>query len=85
MCDQLEALGCLEADENIEYLLLGDFADAPRRDMPGDGAILEAARKAVAAMNARAGREKYFYLCRPRHAAEARHACGWAGTASAAR
>ena len=63
---QLEALGCLEADENIEYLLLGDFADAPRRDMPGDGAILEAARSAIAAMNARAGREKYAYLHRDR-------------------
>ena len=66
ICDQLEALGCLETDENIEYLLLGDFADAPSRDMPGDGAILEAARRRVAAMNARAGREKYAFLHRNR-------------------
>ena len=63
---QLEALGCLEADENIEYLLLGDFADAPRRDMPGDVEILERARLGVAALNARAGREKYAFLHRNR-------------------
>ena len=66
VCDQLEALGCLEPDANIEYLLLGDLADAPRQDMPGDGAILSRARARVAAMNARAGREKYAFLCRPR-------------------
>ncbi len=64
--EQLEALGSLETDANIEYLLLGDFADAPRRDMPGDGAILERSRARVAAMNARAGREKYAFLHRNR-------------------
>ena len=66
VCARLEALGCLEASENIEYLLLGDLADARGRDMPGDGAILEKARACVAAMNARAGREKYALLVRQR-------------------
>ncbi|MBR1821465.1 MAG: hypothetical protein IJ769_07580, partial [Clostridia bacterium] len=66
ICDQLEALGCLEKDKNIEYLLLGDFADAPRQDMPGDGAILERAREKIAGMNARAGWEKYALLHRRR-------------------
>ena len=66
VCDQLEALGSLEADANIEYLLLGDFADAPNRDMPGDEEILERARARIAGMNARAGREKYAYLHRNR-------------------
>ena len=66
VCDQLEALGSLEADENIEYLLLGDFADAPQAELPGDAAILERARTRVAAMNARAGRAKFAYLHRPR-------------------
>ena len=65
-CRQLEALGCLEADENIGFLLLGDFADAPQRDMPSDAAILESARDRIAGMNARAGREKYAFLHRPR-------------------
>ena len=66
ICDQMEALGCLETDPNIEYLLLGDFADAPARQMPEDEAILRAARRRVAAMNARAGREKYAFLHRQR-------------------
>lgn len=66
ICGQLEALGCLEKDENIGYLLLGDFADAPQRDMPADAAILECARGRIADMNARAGREKYAFLHRRR-------------------
>ena len=66
VCDQLEALGSLETDANIEYLLLGDFADAPDRDMPGDEAVLNEARARIAGMNARAGREKYAYLHRRR-------------------
>ncbi|MBR2796588.1 MAG: hypothetical protein IKE17_02430 [Clostridia bacterium] len=66
ICAQLEALGCLEASDNIEYLLLGDLADAPEREMPGDGAILDRARACVDAMNARAGRQKYALLVRER-------------------
>ena len=65
-CDQLEALGCLEQNENIEYLLLADLPDAPERELPGDEATLESARAHIAAMNARAGREKYALLCRER-------------------
>ena len=66
MCDNLEALGCLEKDPNLSYLLLGDFADADQEVMPGDDAILETVRERMAAMNRRAGREKYYYLHRPR-------------------
>ena len=71
ICDQLEALGCLETDDNIEYLLLGDFADAPQCHMPGDGPILDVARQCIEAMNARAGRRKYALLCRDRAYLEA--------------
>ncbi len=71
VCDQLEALGCLEADNNIDYLLLGDFADARTARTPGDEAILEAARAGVAALNARAEREKYALLIRQRALLEA--------------
>ena len=66
ICARLEALGCLEGDESIEYLLLGDLEDAPRRDMPGDGDILARARECIRGMNERAGREKYAVLCRGR-------------------
>ena len=58
ICAQLEALGCLENDENIEYLLLGDFADAPQRDLPTDAAILARACECIAAMNAVWGEDR---------------------------
>ena len=66
VCAQLEALGCLERDGNIDYLLLGDFADAPSPHMPGDASVLEAAREGIARLNARAERGKYMLLVRPR-------------------
>ena len=66
VCAQLEALGCLEKSDNIEYLLLGDLADAPEARMPGDGEILDRACACVSEMNTRAGREKYALLVRGR-------------------
>jgi len=66
VCARLEALGCLEKSDNIEYLLLGDLADAPQARDPGDGEILDRARACVSEMNARAGREKYALLVRGR-------------------
>jgi len=66
VCAQLEALGCLDKSDNIEYLLLGDLADALQAHMPGDGEILDRARACVSELNARAGREKYALLVRER-------------------
>ena len=66
MVDHMEALGCLETDNNIDYLLLGDFRDADRACLEDDPAILTAAREGVARLNAGTGREKYFYLHRLR-------------------
>ena len=66
ICDQLEALASLEPDENIEYLLLGDFADADEADLPGDEAVIARARARVADLNARAGRERFSCLMRRR-------------------
>ncbi len=66
VCAQLEALGCLDKSDNIEYLLLGDLADALQAHMPGDGEILDRARACVSELNARAGREKYALLVRGR-------------------
>ena len=66
LCAQLETLGCLERDENIAYLLLGDFRDGAEAHAPDDGEILKTARACVCEMNRRCGREKYFYLHRPR-------------------
>ena len=70
ICDQFEALGCLESDENIRYLILGDFADADSQHMPGDEEILGCVRKRIAEMNKRAGRERFCYLHRQRQLLE---------------
>ena len=66
MCAQLETLGCLETDENLDFVLLGDFADAKTHTCDTDMAILSAARDGIARLNAAAGREKYFFLHRER-------------------
>ncbi|MBE5766963.1 MAG: hypothetical protein E7335_07370 [Clostridiales bacterium] len=66
LTEQLEILGCLETDENLAFLLLGDFGDAKEEHMPGDEEILETVRNEIARMNEKAGREKYFYLHRSR-------------------
>ena len=56
------ALGNL--DPFIHFTILSDFADAPSREMPGDEAILAAARDGIEAINQRAGegRKDWFHL-----------------------
>ena len=81
---QLEVLGCMEEEENIGFLLLGDFRDAERQSLPEDETILATVRAQIRAMNERAGREKYFFLHRERAHNPADGA--WMGaSASAAR
>jgi cyclic beta-1,2-glucan synthetase len=50
---EVQALGNL--DPHIHFALLSDFPDAPSEMLPGDAAILEAARRGIAALNARHG------------------------------
>lgn len=66
VCGQLEALGCMEKDANVQYLILGDFADADAEHMPEDGDILDCVRARIREMNRRAGRKEYLYLHRAR-------------------
>lgn len=66
LAEEIEAMGAAERDANIEFLLLGDFADAPGSVMPGDAPIYEALSARIAQMNERAGWEKYHYLNRAR-------------------
>ena len=66
LCDQLEALGCMDDDENTGYLLLGDFKDGDREHTETDAEILQCVRQRIQRMNDAAGREKYFYLHRNR-------------------
>jgi len=70
LCRQLETLGCIERDENLEFVLLGDFADAQTHTCDTDAAIIAAAREEIGRMNAAAGRVKYHYLHRERDFAE---------------
>jgi hypothetical protein len=63
---QLETLGCLDRDDNIDYMLLGDFKDFPEPEDEADSEILEAARAGIRRLNAKAGRTKYHYLHRKR-------------------
>lgn len=63
---QLETLGCLEYDDNIDFLLLGDFRDSSAAEEEGDKEILATAREGVHRLNAHAGRTKYHYLQRTR-------------------
>lgn len=78
LAEQLETLGALIRDDNVEYLLLGDFQDAPAAHQEGDEAILEAARQAIAGINRRAGERRYHYLHRARHyAASDQRFMGW--------
>ncbi len=63
---ELEALGCLEKDENLSFLLLGDLPGHISPERAEDAAILSAAQEAIQNANLRAGREKYFFLHRPR-------------------
>lgn len=66
MVEHMHALGCLEEDENIDFLLLGDFRDANAEHMPEDADILAVARRGINRLNESAGRKKYFYLHRAR-------------------
>ena len=57
LCAHLEVLALANLDPRIHFAILGDFADAPARDMPDDEPILAAARAGIAALNARLGDE----------------------------
>ena len=46
LLEHLEVLALGNLDPRIHFAILGDFTDAEARDMPGDDAILAAARRA---------------------------------------
>ncbi len=71
LAGQLETLGVLDSNEYVDFLLLGDFRDGKEPQAEGDAEILDRVRAEIARMNARAGREKYFFLHRMREYNEA--------------
>ncbi len=64
LVEHLEVLALGNLDPCIHFAILSDFTDAALRDVPGDAAILSAARAGVEALNARFGPEHAdrFYL-----------------------
>jgi cyclic beta-1,2-glucan synthetase len=64
LLEHVEVLALGNLDPRIHFAILSDFVDAPAREMPEDGAILEAARAGIEALNARLGegRTDRFYL-----------------------
>lgn len=71
LAGQLETLGVLDKSEHVDFLLLGDFRDGKEPQTEKDAEILDRVRTEIARMNARAGREKYFFLHRMREYNEA--------------
>ena len=64
---EVQALGNL--DRHVHFALLTDFLDAPAESLPRDQEILDAARAAIAALNAKhadGGTERFFLFHRTR-------------------
>ncbi|MGH2600047.1 MAG: GH36-type glycosyl hydrolase domain-containing protein, partial [Dehalococcoidia bacterium] len=55
LLEHVEVLALGNVDPRIHFAILGDFADAPTAEMPGDDEILGAARAGVLDLNARLG------------------------------
>ncbi len=64
LIDHLEVLALGNLDPRLHFAILGDFTDAKERDLPGDEAIVDAARRGIEALNARLsdGRGDRFFL-----------------------
>ncbi|WP_242344168.1 GH36-type glycosyl hydrolase domain-containing protein [Anaeromyxobacter terrae] len=64
LLEHLEVLALGNLDPHVHFAILGDFADAVARDMPGDVEILAAARSGIEALNVRLGdgRADRFFL-----------------------
>src|SRR5512133_253306 len=79
--EHLEVLALGNLDPRIHFAILGDFTDAPARELPGDEAILAAARGGIEALNARLGEgrgDRFFLFHRVRQWNEGERAwMGW--------
>src|SRR5687768_6828212 len=53
LVEHVEVLALANLDPHVHFAILGDFADAPQEQMPGDDEILAAARAGIEALNKR--------------------------------
>ena len=66
LCDGLEGRYLANRDPQLRFCLLTDFTDAPEVTMFGDAELLDEARAAIAALNARYSHAPFMLLHRPR-------------------
>jgi cyclic beta-1,2-glucan synthetase len=69
LLERLEVSALANSDERLHFALLSDVADAPERELPGDAALIEAARSGVEALNQRfssGGISRFFLFHRER-------------------
>jgi cyclic beta-1,2-glucan synthetase len=73
---EVQALG--NVDPHVHFAVLSDFRDAPAESLPGDAAILDAAREGIEALNRRHGADRFFLFHRQRQWNEGeRRWMGW--------
>ncbi|MFL6676418.1 MAG: GH36-type glycosyl hydrolase domain-containing protein [Massilia sp.] len=60
LCEALEVRYLANRDPNLRFCLLTDLTDAPREQMFGDDELVEQARAAIAALNAKYGHDHSF-------------------------
>jgi cellobiose phosphorylase len=77
LCEGLEGRYLANRDPQLRFCLLTDFTDAPEQTVFGDAELLEEARAAIAALNARYEDEPFLLLHRPRTWSTSEHA--WIG------
>ena len=61
---EVQALGNMDA--HVHFAILSDFRDAASAEMPGDSAILAAARQGIEELNRRYGPDRFFLFHRER-------------------
>jgi cyclic beta-1,2-glucan synthetase len=69
LLERLEVAALANVDPRIHFAILGDFVDAPSRDMPDDVLLVDAARDGIHALNQRHGASdgsRFFLFIRER-------------------
>jgi cyclic beta-1,2-glucan synthetase len=66
LCDDLEVRYLANRDPHLRFCLVTDLLDAPLQDMPGDAELVEQARAAIAALNAKYAHDPFLFLHRER-------------------
>jgi len=74
---KLEVRFLANPEANLFYALFSDFTDAPEISVPGDAALLKAARDGIAGLNTRYPGDRFLFFHRPRTWSESQQS--WIG------